>query len=106
MPSKERKGKWQPYDALEGYKATLRQVDYEKGKVEKPILMPDALEELNEQLNEAINNHKDIKVSYYKNGYIYDIEGVITRIDPINKEIIIGLNKIKVNTIYSISDIN
>ena len=28
-----RKGKWQPFDALEGYKDALRKVEYEIGKI-------------------------------------------------------------------------
>ena len=48
MPNKERRGKWQPFDALEGYQRSLRQVEYERKKIPKPVLSEDALEELND----------------------------------------------------------
>jgi hypothetical protein len=102
MPNKERKGKWQPYDGLEGYRNVLESIEYEKGKVAKPILLPDQLEELNEQLEIAVTNNKDVRIIYYKNGYFSEIEGLITKVDLIQKAIFINFKKIPVNLIQKI----
>jgi len=102
MPSKERQGKWQPFDALSGYQNSLRKVEHEKGKISKPVLLPDALEELNEKLVSAINNNDSVVISYYENGYINEIEGFISKVDTVYKEIVISSIKIKLNSIQDI----
>ena len=61
MQNKDRKGKWQPFDALEGYKTSLREVELNKQKIEKPILFSDELELLNEKLTTAYNEKTYIK---------------------------------------------
>src|SRR5690554_7048244 len=70
MQNKERKGKWQPFDALEGYSSAIKKVEKEKMKVEKPILFPDQLEALNEKLASAFTNKSEIEVEYYNRGYL------------------------------------
>lgn len=105
MPSKERQGKWQPFDALEGYKTSLRNVEYEKTKIPKPILLPDELEQLNYRLIHAIEENKTIKVIYYKDGFNYEIEGEVTKVNNISKEITINDQTIKLNCINNIIEI-
>lgn len=110
MQSKDRKGKWQPFDALEGYGSAIRSVEYEKNKIEKPILFPDELEILNEKLAAAYEAQKEVLIKYYKNGYLEDIIGAVSKIDLVYKEILIKSNdsskKLKFNVIINIEDIN
>ncbi|MCK9471473.1 MAG: YolD-like family protein [Bacilli bacterium] len=110
MQNNGRKGKWQPFDALEGYGASLRKVEHEKGKIEKPVLFPDELELLNEQLASAFENKKEVTIEYYKSGYLEVIVGYISKIDLIYKEILVklesGSRKLKFNQIIKIEEIN
>lgn len=109
MQSNDRKGKWQPFDALDGYGASLRKVEYEKGKIEKPILFPDELESLNYKLASAFSENKEIEIEYYNKGYLEKIVGVVSKIDLVNKEIIIktneGLKRLKLNLIINIEEL-
>ena len=108
MQNKDRKGKWQPFDALEGYSSSLRDVEYKKEKKAKPILFPDELAILNEKLTNAYNEKLLVKVEYYKDGYIETITGIVTKIDLVNKEITMKqdliLKKIKLSIITKIEN--
>lgn len=104
MPNKNRQGKWQPFDALEGFQTAIRQVDSEKAKVPKPILFPDELEELNNQLINVFENQTAIKIIYYHNGYYKELEGIVNKIDAIQKEIIIDNQRLKIDAIIKIID--
>ncbi|HEY8395954.1 MAG TPA: YolD-like family protein [Bacilli bacterium] len=92
MPSKERRGKWQAFDALEGYKYSLKEADIERERIPRPTLMPDKIEELNRVLQNALAEDKDVKITYYRDGYLNKVEGKIDRLDP-------EVNKIKVRGI-------
>ncbi|HHU56573.1 MAG TPA: YolD-like family protein [Acholeplasmataceae bacterium] len=96
----KRKGKWQPFDALSGYKESLQQVENERKKIPKPILSEDMLEELNYKIQSVLNC--DIVIKYYYRGYINSVEGRIKKIDTINRELYIDDKKIKINNIIDI----
>lgn len=110
MQNKDRKGKWQPFDALEGYGASLRGVEFEKGKIEKPILFPDELEELNNKLSNAYSDKLEVNIEYYQNGYLEILSGIILKVDLVYKEILVktneGSKKLKFNMIMNIEEIN
>ena len=103
MPNRERQGKWQPFDALDGYKTSLKRVEYEKDKITKPVIYPDQLEEMNEVLTSAFNNQEIVVIQFYRNGYIYEKVGLIDKVDPINKTIKIDNNNIKLNMIVNLN---
>jgi hypothetical protein len=105
MPSKQRQGKWQPYDALVGFQQSLRNAEFEQEKIPKPVLLPDQAEELNFRLFDAYDSQKQIIATYYQNGYLYKLEGKIQRIDPITREIKINNQKVKLNEIVDIEEI-
>jgi DNA-binding winged helix-turn-helix (wHTH) protein len=104
MPSKERRGKWQPYDALEGYKNSLREAEYEKGKISRPALLPDKIEEMNRILQIAYSENRDLIITYYRDGYLHKIEGIVERIDQINGKIKIRSVSIKLRDIIDIEE--
>jgi hypothetical protein len=103
MPNNGRKGKWQPFDGLEGYQSALDHVDQEKGKAEKPILFPDELEELDRKMMLAINENREVEITYYQNGYFYTIAGKIENADSIGKAITVSGKTVKINTIQNIT---
>lgn len=104
MQNKERKGKWQPYDALVGFQKALRNSEFENEKIAKPILLPDKIEELNYRLQEAVLNQEEIRVVYYKNGQLHELFGIAS-INSIGTEVKIDNQKIKLNSIIDIQNV-
>jgi len=109
MPNKDRLGKWQPFAALEGFSNEIEKTRINKEKIEKPILMPDKLEELNEKLYTVFEEQKEIDIEYYNRGFLEHFFGKIKKIDFINKEIILVSEdnlkkKLKINLIIDIKD--
>lgn len=103
MPNNGRKGKWQPFDGLEGYQSALEHVDQEKEKAEKPILFPDELEELERKMTLAIQDNREVEITYYRNGYFYAVSGKIENTDAIGKAITVSGMKVKINAIRDIT---
>ena len=84
--------KWQPFASLPEQASYINKLLYEINKMDRPILSEDQLNELNEKLFEYFENKELIKLSYYHDGYLYLVEGVITKIDPIRQLLIIENN--------------
>lgn len=89
----DRKGKWQPFDALEGYKDKLKEVEINKEKIDKPILIEDKILEI----NNILKNYKNefVCIVYYNNGFLYKEEGFL-KIDYNNNYLKIN-DTIKIN---------
>ena len=66
-----------PFDALKGLQQALREkeIEYE----EKKELSEDTLAELNNKFYQ-LENGKNIKLKYYKNGRYREIKGIVTNI--------------------------
>lgn len=65
----------------------LRNERKEDGKVKKPVLDEQQLEELNIALGEALEYKYEVIASYFKSGEICDLVGVIESANPTTKEI-------------------
>lgn len=65
----------------------LKELKMEDDKINKPILDPQQLEELNQVLFEAIEEHHFLTFSYYTNGEIRRFKGKVYFLDEIKKEI-------------------
>ncbi len=98
-----RKGKWQPFDALEGYKDALRNVEYKMGKIEMPELSESDIEIIMECIYKAIEKKKLVDVSYYLDGYIYKCEGYAQRFDLQNSTFILTTKKIMMKNIIQVN---
>jgi YolD-like protein len=98
--------KWQPFASLPEQAGYIQSLLYDLNKIEKPQLSDDQLEELNRKLNEFFQNKEWIKMSYFYDGYVYLVEGVIQKVDVINQSIMIE-NRGKTNRfgLLSIVDI-
>lgn len=99
---RNRKGKWQPFDALTGYHEALEKVVLQKNKQARPVLASEYFEELNEKLYEALASKKEVSIKYYDDGYIYKVSGIISKVDTVYKMIIINNKKIPLNYITEI----
>lgn len=110
MQNNDRKGKWQAFDALEGYKESLNQAKKEQEKKDKPILFSDEIQSLNEKLKEAYNLQSVINITYYNLGYLEHITGVVKKINLVNKDMLVITNdksiNIKFNAIIGIEERN
>jgi hypothetical protein len=104
MPSKERRGKWQAYDALEGYKQSLWEAEAEREKIEKPVLLPDKVEEMDRILNSAWEEARELKITYYQAGRLLKIAGRVERIDLAAKRITVGGISLKLKDIIDIEE--
>lgn len=84
--------KWAPFDALKGFKESINYYEYEKSKINKPILMPDKLEELDYTFQNALHNNLEIEIVYYEDGFLKNLYGTIKKIDNLNKTITLNNN--------------
>lgn len=106
MPNKERKGKWQPFDALEGFKEALENTKYRRFKNSKPDILPDIADEIDRILKESVLLHKKIEVKYFYDGYVLNLSGIITVIDNINNFFVMNGKKYKIDSIVDIEQKN
>lgn len=86
--------KWQPFDGLAGFSEILARIKYNQGKIPKPVLLDDKIDEINHALEDALSNNKPIQIKHYEDGYIYPYEGYIAKVDVI-KQLIVLTNKEK-----------
>jgi|SRR5690554_183701 len=101
MPN-NRKGKWQPFDALKGYKDALSDVEKQRDKVDKPLLSEDELMILNYKITSAYKNKHKIKLEFYQDGFIKNIEGKIIKIDQINRKIHLDCKVVNLDMVTNI----
>ncbi len=90
-----------PFSALSGFSESLK--EQEKIKVERSTLSSDQYDELNEVLR-SLKLYDMIRVVYYsKQDECYLVmEGVYTKIDEIERYIMVVKTKILLDNIYSI----
>ena len=99
--------KWAPFDALNGFHETIALYKYNKGKKDKPILQEDQLEILDRKLKEAINDNKEIQVSYYQDGYIKTLFGYVKKVDEIFRLVILDSGfKLEIDEVVNIEVIS
>jgi len=82
--------KWNAFDALVGYSSMLEEMRYRLGKKERPILSDDDYEQLNRDLVNAMQNHLEIEIRYFHDGYARFTFGTIRRVDYTNREIVLS----------------
>lgn len=82
--------KWMPFNALLEQGDHIRNLLQGRIKKEMPSLSVDQESELNYKLEAAYLFKNEISITYFRDGEIYKIEGVISRTDIYNKLIFIG----------------
>ena len=81
--------KWMPFNALLEQGDHLQDLLNGRSKKEMPLLSEDQQSELNYKLEVAYLFKNEVLITYYRDGAIYKIEGIITRTDIYNKLIFI-----------------
>ncbi|MFW6015713.1 MAG: YolD-like family protein, partial [bacterium] len=74
---------------LTEHRKKLEEIFDRRGDIDKPILDEQHQEELNYKVKEAIEKNNAVKVIYYENKRLHQVEGII----KINKDYVIIKNK-------------
>ena len=107
MPNENnRKGKWQPFDSLAGFRSCIQTVASNRLKKPKPELAEDECDELDFLIQQAIQEKGPVIIQYYNNTVLEEITGVITKIDGITRTICINHQKIDATRIVRMKKAN
>ena len=79
--------KWVAYRALVEQASSLSKTKRNKTRIEKPLMSSDKAEEINEILVNYDN--EELVIIIYEDGFLYEIESVLSKIDPINRCLIL-----------------
>ena len=60
--------KWEPFRSITEQWTGLHNVMEDLNKIDKPVLSDDQLEEINQVLAEALQNKREVYLTYFKNG--------------------------------------
>ncbi len=86
--------KWAPYKSLNEQEDYLNKLHQKQVKIERPRISSDEAESINEIL---VNYHgEELLIEYWRNEKINTVSSVLSKIDPVNKKIVLLLRK----TIY------
>lgn len=65
----------------------LKEMWEETEKIEKPLLDPQELEQMNKKIEQAYQENLQISLSVYEDGFIKEVKGIITDIDIQQKQL-------------------
>lgn len=97
--------KWKPFNTLLNNR-DINEIIMIRNKVEKPIIMEDRINEIDNLLKVAINENKEIKVKYFDKGELKYINGNIRNINTIEKYILINSIRIYFKNLIKVDIIN
>ena len=81
--------KWNPFNAVAPGGFMVKEVMKEKNKIEMPILSDDQKMAIQERLFDAFNNQEIVNITYFKGGNMYNIKGIIEKIDQNARKIVL-----------------
>ena len=96
--------KWKPFYSIPGLNKIIKEIEEEKNYKYVPSLSDDLIFDINQKLINSIENKSNISIKYIKNGMLYYKNGVIEKIDTIQKYILISNIRIYFNEIIKIDD--
>ena len=86
--------KWAPYKSLNEQEDYLKKLHKKQEKVERPSISSDEADNINEIL---VNYHgEELLIEYWRNDKINTVSSILSKIDAVNKKIVLPLRK----TIY------
>ncbi len=97
--------KWAPYSSLIEQATCLEEMKYQRNKIAKPILTEDQIEKINYVL-QSYKKGETVKIKFYSDGYLYEIETTIKRIDLENRVLVLENGKLKFENIIDIDKQN
>lgn len=96
--------KWAPFNAVIDGKAVIKDICDEKNKVFKPSLTDEQIEKIEQKIISSYTSKIYIKILYYYNYKINEIDGFITKIDTTNKTITLNNKNIFFTNIVDIKE--
>ena len=97
--------KWAPFSSLIEQATCLEQMKYERNKIPKPILTTDQMEKI-EYVLQNYQKGQVIKIKFYNDGYLYEIETTIKKIDVENRCLVLEKGKLRFDKIVDIESQN
>ena len=97
--------KWAPFSSLIEQATCLEQMKYERNKIPKPILTTDQMEKI-EYVLQNYQRGQVIKIKFYSDGYLYEIETTIKKIDVENRCLVLEKGKLRFDKIVDIESQN
>lgn len=97
--------KWMPFNSVVSNKEVLVSIMKEKAKVNKPIMSDDEKSIIEEAIIDAFYMQNKVNITYYKNGYTYEYNGTIKKIDSSNKLIYLTNCRLLFNQIIKVTEI-
>lgn len=85
--------RYQPFEALEGYKDEIKKVNYKRNLISKPILSADDYERINDMIKVAMKLGKVVIISIYKEGVIEVVSSKIFKVDIVEMFMVIENNQ-------------
>ena len=93
--------KWQPAHFMPEQAKMLKDLKYEENKHKKPQLDEQAFENMGIKVIESLNYTLPIKITIWKDGYFKNYIGIIDKVDPLMKYILLQTDE---NTICIMID--
>ena len=93
--------KWAPFSSLIEQATCLEEMKYQRNKIEKPRLTPDQAE----KINYVLQNYKPgqiVRIKFYHDGYLYEINSSIKRIDIENRCLVLDKGKLSLSNLIDI----
>jgi hypothetical protein len=98
--------KWSPFDGLAGFNDMFTELRNRLTRMDKPVLLDDRLEELDEALQQALRNDTRILIEYFYDGHIRYTEGTILKMDAIHRKVLMDTKQsIPIQDILNIHEI-
>lgn len=91
--------KWNAFNALIDQGERLSAMSYARKKQPMPLLSQEEKNDMDRVLQKAVSEQIEVQCTYYEDGFFYQTQGMITKIDPINKEIVIAKTRYSIQTI-------
>ena len=93
--------KWAPYQSLVEQAASLALMRRKKQRVERPLIASDQAEEINEIL--VHYKKEEVEARYWEDGFLYDVRGIISRIDDVCRFLILEGKRIAFQNLIRLS---
>ncbi|RIP33183.1 YolD-like family protein [Staphylococcus gallinarum] len=80
--------KWAPFATLPEQFEAIQQYITDQNKIDRPLLSDDQLNELNNQLHQALHNDVPVLIEYFQDGWLETVQLRIKRIDLLQMKLV------------------